>query len=74
MFLIILLNITGMGHTCAYICIVMSNKFEDDIFGQGVLMLTSLHANIQSITKEYKIHKSSKFDIRYICLYFKQDC
>ena len=24
---------------------VMSNKYEDDIFGEGMLMLTSLHTN-----------------------------
>ena len=41
---------------------IMSNKFEDDIFGEGMLMLTSLHTNTQSIIQEYK---SSKFDIGY---------
>ena len=50
---------------------VMSNKFEDDIFGEGMLMLKSLHTNTQSIIQEYK---SSKFDIGCMPLvYVKQD-
>ena len=34
---------------------VMSDKFQYDIFGDGMLMLTSLYTNTQSIIQEYDI-------------------